>query len=308
MIDVKGLTQRYGATRALDGLDLRIARGDMFGLIGPNGAGKTTLIRILATLLRPTAGSVTIAGIPLGKDTRALRGKIGYMPDSFGVYEDLTVHEYLEFFASAYELRGERLARVVRDVLELTDMGGRRDTQIGLLSRGMQQRLGLARVLVHDPEVLLLDEPASGLDPKARVEVRALLRELVRMGKTVLISSHILEDIADLCNRVGLIERGKLVVEGALRDVMCRIRRARNYRIQAAAFPEAALARLRAHPQVLEVAPSDGELSVSLAADCEDVGFLPLALIESGTVLRGIRELPPTLEEVFLSLTGGEPL
>ncbi|HYE98010.1 MAG TPA: ABC transporter ATP-binding protein, partial [Planctomycetota bacterium] len=223
MIEISNLSKTYGAHLALDHATFSIEAGDMFGLIGPNGAGKTTLIRILATLLHPTSGSATIAGKSVTRDAAAVRRLIGYMPDFFGVYEELKVREYLEFFASTYGIRGAKRTAVVDSVLELTDLTGKRDALIAALSRGMQQRLGLARVLVHDPQVLLLDEPASGLDPRARIEIRALLKELRKMGKTILISSHILADLADLCNKIGLIERGKLLYAGGLREAMARV-------------------------------------------------------------------------------------
>jgi len=306
MIEIEGLSKRYRDTVALEGLNLRIAKGDMFGLIGPNGAGKTTLIRILATLLRPSGGVATVAGFSVAKNPREVRRRLGYLPDSFGVYEELTVEEYLEFFAGIYGLPAARRRRVIGDVLTLTDLQGKREGVIGTLSRGMQQRLGLARVLVHDPDVLLLDEPASGLDPKARVEVRGLLRELVCMGKTILISSHILEDIADLCNRVGLIERGRLVVEGSLAEVMGRVQSVRRIRVRAPAFPEPALQRIRAHAAVRDATVAGDTLTVLVARDCAEITWLPQALIEAGAVLREITELPFSLEEAFLDLTQGE--
>jgi len=300
------LAKSYGPNDLFAGVNVALPRGARIALVGPNGAGKTTLIRMLATLARPTSGTATIAGLRLEPDVHELRRRIGYMPDFFGVYEELTVHEYLEFFCSAYRIRGEKKERVIRDVLELVDLKVKRDDLIGALSRGMQQRLGLARVLVHDPAVLLLDEPASGLDPKARVEIRALLRELVRMGKTILISSHILEDIADLCNRIGLIERGRLVVEGALDEVMRRVQKFRRVVVRATPISETAVARLRAHPSVQELAAQDGVLILTLAADCRDITFVPRTLLEEGAAIAGMDEHAPTLEEAFLNLTKGE--
>ncbi len=216
MIEVEGLKKRYGTVEAVKDLTLRIGQGEIFGFIGPNGAGKTTTIRILATLLKPSAGLVRIGGYSLGKDAEKIRTLIGYMPDTFGVYEEMLVLEYLEFCAAAYGIRGPRRAQVVDDVLQLTDLVKHRTAVIGDLSRGMQQRLGLARVLVHDPKVLLLDEPASGLDPRARIEIRELIRELGRMGKTILLSSHILPELANLCTRIGIIEKGVLLFHGTV--------------------------------------------------------------------------------------------
>src|SRR5262245_57229859 len=224
MIKVERLCKMYGSTWALLDVSLSIDAGDMFGLIGPNGAGKTTLIKILASLLVPTSGTAKLAGCSVTRSGDAVRRLIGYLPDFFGVYEDMRVREYLEFFAATYGVRNPERARIIDGVLELTDLAAKREEIIGTLSRGMQQRLGLARVLVHDPKVLLLHEPASGLDPRAGIEIRALLKELRRMGKTILISSHILADLADLCNKIGLIERGRLLYAGELKQAMEMVR------------------------------------------------------------------------------------
>jgi ABC-2 type transport system ATP-binding protein len=222
MIETVGLTKRYRDRVALADLNLKIDQGDVFGFIGPNGAGKSTTIKILATLLRPTSGMARVAGFSVDAGVREIRRAMGYMPDFFGLYDDLTVREYLEFFAAAYKIRGKARKKVIDDVLALVDLGHRADAQIDALSRGMQQRLSLARVLLHDPKVLLLDEPASGLDPRARVEFREIIKELRRMGKTVLISSHILPELADMCNKVGIIEKGRLVASGSVDEVIQR--------------------------------------------------------------------------------------
>src|SRR5438105_1177712 len=224
IIQTINLTKRYGKLVALSGLHLNIEEGECFGYIGPNGAGKTTTIRILATLLQPTWGEAKICGFTVGYESRKIRPLIGYVPDFFGAYEDMVVQEYLEFFASAYNITGQQRTRVVGDVLELTDLSYKRDALVDSLSRGMKQRLSVARVLLHDPKVLLLDEPASGLDPRARIEIRELLKELKRMGKTILISSHILHELSELCNTVGIIERGKLLFAGTVREAITRAR------------------------------------------------------------------------------------
>src|SRR3954453_679627 len=218
------LTKIYGPLVALDNLCLELQPGDVFGFIGPNGAGKSTTMKILAGLLEPTSGKAMV----LGRDVRGngdfVRRNIGYMPDSFGVYEDLKVSEYLEFFASAYGISRHQRRKVVGDVLELTDLNYKKDALVDSLSRGMQQRLGLARVLVHDPPILLLDEPASGLDPRARIEIRELLKELQRLGKTIMVSSHILSELGEFCNKLGIIERGKMIVAGTVEELMNRAR------------------------------------------------------------------------------------
>ncbi|HRJ51084.1 MAG TPA: ABC transporter ATP-binding protein, partial [Phycisphaerales bacterium] len=222
MIETINLTKRYGDLVALNNLNLTINEGDCFGFIGPNGAGKTTTIKILATLLKPSSGQANVAGLTIGYQNRQIRPMIGYVPDFMGAYEDMVVTEYLEFFAASYAIHGDQRKKVIRDVLELTDLSYKATAEVNSLSRGMQQRLSVARVLLHDPRVLLMDEPASGLDPRARIEMRELLKELRRMGKTILISSHILPELAELCNVVGIIERGQLLFSGTVDEIVRR--------------------------------------------------------------------------------------
>jgi ABC-2 type transport system ATP-binding protein len=204
----------------------------VFGFIGPNGAGKTTTIKVLATLLKPSFGSVRVMGTDVTASPQSVRKNIGYVPDSFGVYEDLSVVEYLLFFAAAYRIEREKRAGTVKDVLALTDLSNKADSQVDALSRGMKQRLGIARILLHDPQLLLLDEPASGLDPRARIELRELLKELQRMGKTILVSSHILHELSQLCTRIGIIEAGKLVAEGSLLEIYRKLDLKRTVHVQ----------------------------------------------------------------------------
>src|SRR5499426_1017581 len=225
MIETRDLTKMYGDLYALDRLSLKLEKGDVYGFIGPNGAGKTTTMRILATLLNPTWGEATVCGYSIYNNAKEIRRAIGYMPDFFGVYDDMKVIEYLEFFAAAYRIKGPERRKKCEQVLELVDLGYKRDALVTSLSRGMTQRLGLARVLLHEPQVLLLDEPASGLDPRARIEMRGLLKELRNMGKTILVSSHILPELADICNKIGIIERGKLIFNG---DINAAIRQVRQ--------------------------------------------------------------------------------
>jgi ABC-2 type transport system ATP-binding protein len=214
IVEVRGLTKKYGDMIAVKDLSFEVPAGEVFGFIGPNGAGKTTTLRILATLLDPSAGQVRIDGLCVENDTEAVRRIIGYMPDHFGVYEGITVEEYLDFFASAYRIPSSRRKAMVDDVMALTDLGHLRARMVSTLSKGMKQRLCLAKTLVHDPKVLILDEPASALDPRARIELRVLLKELGRMGKTILISSHILTELSDLCTSVAIIEKGRLIQSG----------------------------------------------------------------------------------------------
>jgi ABC-2 type transport system ATP-binding protein len=305
MIEIKELSKSYGAHRALKDASFAIEAGDMFGLIGPNGAGKTTLIRILATLLQPTGGTAKVDGHDVRLHPQRVRRMIGYMPDFFGVYEDLKVREYLEFFASTYGIRGAQRRATVDGVLELTDLTEKRESLIGALSRGMQQRLGLARVLVHDPKVLFLDEPASGLDPRARIEIRALLKELRRMGKTILISSHILADLAELCNKIGLIERGTLLYAGGLKEAMALVQSDDVWLVEV--FDETGRARLvlEKHPAVESVTDADGQLRVKLR-DAGEVHAIPQALLKEGLRLKLFSLAEVTLEDAFLKLTKGE--
>src|SRR5438477_8046490 len=231
MIETNDLTKMYGDLYALNRLNLTLHQGDVYGFIGPNGAGKTTTMRILATLLNPSWGEATVCGYSIYTGSKEIRRVIGYMPDFFGVYDDMKVIEYLEFFAAAYRIKGPARKKICEEVLELVDLTYKRDALVTSLSRGMTQRLGLARVLLHDPQVLLLDEPASGLDPRARIEIRALLKELRSMGKTILVSSHILPELADICNKIGIIERGKLLFDGDVESAIRQVRQRHVMRV-----------------------------------------------------------------------------
>src|SRR5918993_976017 len=224
MIETRDLTKKYGDLYALDRLTLKLDQGDVFGFIGPNGAGKTTTMRILATLLNPTWGEAYVGGYSIYAKPKEIRRIIGYMPDFFGVYDNMKVIEYLEFFAAAYRIKGQARRKICDEVLELVDLGYKREALVTSLSRGMTQRLGLARVLLHDPQVLLLDEPASGLDPRARIEMRELIKRLRQEAKTIMVSSHILPELADICNKIGIIERGKLIFNGSVDDAIRRVR------------------------------------------------------------------------------------
>ena len=306
MIQIDDLAKSYGGHLALNHVSFTIEAGDMFGLIGPNGAGKTTLIRILATLLQPTSGKASINGKSVTKEAVDVRRMIGYMPDFFGVYEELKVREYLEFFASTYGIKGAKRKAVVDGVLELTDLVEKRDALIASLSRGMQQRLGLARVLVHDPQVLFLDEPASGLDPRARIEIRALLKELRKMGKTILISSHILADLADLCNKIGLIERGKLLYAGGLKEAMAKVQTDDLWLVEVADEIEKAQKLLESQDFIESVTPEDGLLRVNLRPGQAEVHRIPQVLLQEGLRLKQFKIVEVTLEDAFLKLTKGE--
>src|SRR6187431_3238160 len=228
MIECRDLTKKYNDLFAVDRLSLKLEPGDVYGFIGPNGSGKTTTMRMLATLLNPTWGEATVCGHSIYTGAKEIRRSIGYMPDSYGVYDDMKVIEYLEFFAAAYRIQGADRKRKCDEVLDLVDLGYKRDALVTSLSRGMNQRLGLARVLLHEPQVLFLDEPASGLDPRARIKMRELLKKLRNMKKTILVSSHILPELADICNKIGIIERGKLLFDG---DVASAIRQVQKHTV-----------------------------------------------------------------------------
>ncbi len=311
MIETVGLTKRYRDRLALAELNLKIDQGDVFGFIGPNGAGKSTTIKILATLLRPTSGIARVCGYPVDLKVREIRRAMGYMPDFFGLYDDLTVREYLEFFAAAYKIKGAARRKVITDVLQLVDLGEKSHTQIDALSRGMQQRLSLARVLLHDPQVLLLDEPASGLDPRARVEFREIVKELRRMGKTVLVSSHILPELADMCTKVGILEKGKLVACGSVDDVIATAQAERWVKIEVAGSTgnaiDAARPVVAAVPGVLAVeddAERPGRLRARLDAGA-DPSAIPAAVIGNGLRLVFYQEEHLDLEDAFMRLTQG---
>jgi ABC-2 type transport system ATP-binding protein len=308
-IATTNLTKRYGALTALDTLSLNLNQGDVFGFIGPNGAGKSTTMRILAGLLNPTSGGATVLGKNVVTNGEFIRRSVGYMPDSFGVYEDLKVSEYLEFFASAYGLPRKHRRKIVSDVLELTDLKYKQDAFVDSLSRGMQQRLGLARVLVHDPPILLLDEPASGLDPRARIEIRELLKELQRLGKTIMISSHILSELGEFCNKLGIIERGRLIISGTIDELMAlaRAHPVISVRLapQAQHELERAVSVLKLDPRVNQVDVVGSELQITLTDPRTHHFFLMEKFVSANIPLDSVAPHQMKLEDVFLRLTKG---
>ena len=305
-VQTLGLTRTYGAITALNALDLTILRGDLFGFIGSNGAGKTTTLRILATFLAPSAGQAIVLGKDVVQDADAVRHVIGYMPDFFGVYKDMEVTEYLDFFGACYKIPTAQREKTVNDVLELVGLSEKKGALIGALSRGMQQRLGLARVLIHDPQVLLLDEPASGLDPRARIEMMAILQELQKMGKTIIISSHILSELETLCNRVAIIEKGKLIYSGPVQGVRDQMATGRVLWVRVSSDPAAAIELLKARPEVSAAEAKDGSVRVTLAGHETDQSIVAETLVRGGAKLIELREDELGLEEVFLRVTRGE--
>ena len=305
MIEARDLTKKYGDLYAIHKIDLKLERGDVFGFIGPNGAGKTTTMRILATLLNPTWGEAYVGGYSIYSKPKEIRRIIGYMPDFFGVYDNMKVIEYLEFFAAAYRIKGHARRKICDEVLELVDLGYKREALVTSLSRGMTQRLGLARVLLHDPQVLLLDEPASGLDPRARIEIRGLLKELRNMGKTIMVSSHILPELADICNKVGIIERGELHYNDTVDELMKLVRQQTVLRIGIAGDSDPAAALIEQSSYVEKVESHDGQLRVTLTTGEHDYSELSKALIDAGHRLTRLTEEEINLETAFMALTKG---
>jgi ABC-2 type transport system ATP-binding protein len=305
MLELRDLTKKYGDLYAIRSIDLELERGDVFGFIGPNGAGKTTTMRILATLLNPTWGEAYVGGHSIYTKPKEIRRIVGYMPDFFGVYDDMKVIEYLEFFAAAYRIRGPKRRQVCEEVLALVELGYKREALVTSLSRGMTQRLGLARVLLHDPQVLLLDEPASGLDPRARIEIRTLLKRLGATGKTIMVSSHILPELADVCNKIGIIERGELIVNTAVADVMKRVRRHTVLNIGIVGDRAAAAKLLEQHALVDRVDENEKHLIVTLVNGQQDYSDLATALVTAGHKLTMLKEDEINLETAFMALTKG---
>jgi len=308
MIECRDLTKKYGDLYALDRLTLKLNKGDCFGFIGPNGAGKTTTMRILATLLNPSWGEASVCGYSIYTGSKEIRRNIGYMPDFFGVYDDMKVTEYLEFFAAAYRIKGADRRKKCDQVLELVDLGYKRDALVTSLSRGMTQRLGLARVLLHEPQVLLLDEPASGLDPRARIEMRELIKELRGMNKTIMVSSHILPELADICNKIGIIERGKLIFNGTVDEAIAKVRTKRVYIVSVGPeMNEVAAKKLEQYIEVesVEVTKEAGTIRVTLKDGEGDGCFIPERLISEQFKLRTFNEEQINLEDVFMGITKG---
>ncbi|MCB2154464.1 ABC transporter ATP-binding protein [bacterium] len=306
MIDVRGVTKVYKDLVAVNDLSFHIEKGDIFGFIGPNGAGKTTTIKILATLLKPTQGFALVCGYNVLTQAEDVKRVMGYMPDSFGVYDDMKVWEYLDFFAAAYKIEKSRRKQIINDVLELTDLGHKKNDYVEALSRGMKQRLCLAKTLVHDPQVLLLDEPASGLDPRARIELRELLKELRNMGKTILISSHILTELADFCNTVGIIEQGNLLYAGDIQTITQQLRGARIVEVKLRAGFEQQAEDLFINDKNVQEVERDGQmLQIHLPLDFAEEDYVTDKLVENGIKFSSVRELDIDLEDVFMKVTKG---
>jgi ABC-2 type transport system ATP-binding protein len=305
MIKVESLVKVYGKVRALDGLSFSVPERSIFGFVGPNGAGKTTTLKILATLLLPDSGRAWIAGSEVSGEPEKVKKNLGYMPDFFGVYSNLKADEYLEFYAQACGVPAARAKPVAKDLLELMDLSHKAGEFVDALSRGQRQRLCLARALVHDPPVLLLDEPASGLDPRARIEMRELLRELSTMGKTILISSHILSELAELCTDIGIIDQGRLVTSGAVDDIMQQLRFGRTLRVRVMTDGGRAADLLRQCAGVSRVSWTEKSVNAAFDGGESEMHFALKALVDGGIRVVSFGEEKNSLEEVFMQVTAG---
>jgi ABC-2 type transport system ATP-binding protein len=303
MITVDGLTKVYGHRTALEAISFEVPKGEIFGFVGPNGAGKTTTLRILAALLEPTAGRALVDGADVVSHPDLVHDRLGYMPDFFGVYDQLTAGEYLDFYAACYRQPKARRQKISDDLLELVGLSDRRDQAVDTLSRGMKQRLCLARALVHDPAVLLLDEPASGLDPRARVEMREILKELQKMGKTILISSHILPELTELCTMVGIIDHGRMRATGTVQDVIHQLTAGRRLRITVLGQKDEALAMLKGMPSIREVDVTNGSLEAGFEGDEATAAAILQSLIAGGIKVSNFTQMEGGLEAAFLKAT-----
>lgn len=305
MIKIDQLRKKYGKMEALKGLSLEIGKGTVFGFVGPNGAGKSTTMSILATLLEPTSGSAYVGGYEVTRHPREVRKLIGYMPDFFGVYDNLTAEEYLDFYGANYDIPPQERRQIIPQLLELVNLSHKRDAYVDSLSRGMKQRLGLARCLVHNPEVLILDEPASGLDPRARIELREILKELRDMGKTIIISSHILPELAEMCDVIGIIEEGNLIAFGRVDEIYAKMQEKRVLRIRLLDRLEEAVIHLKQQPSVSGVTREGNWLVAGFAGDDEQQVELLQTLTLAGFPVAAFNEAEGDLEEIFLEITKG---
>lgn len=307
MIEIKGLTKKYGSFYALKNLDLTIEDGTVFGFVGANGAGKSTTFSILATLLQPTSGEAWINGVSISQNPQEVRRQIGYMPDFFGVYDQLKAEEYLDFYGASYGLDAEKRSILIPKLLQLVNLTNKRNEYVDLLSRGMKQRLCLARALIHDPSILILDEPASGLDPRARVEMRDILKELKAMGKTILISSHILPELAEMCDTIGVIDSGELIAHGSVQSIQEKLQSEKVIRVKLAGELNAALSFFENDPLVAQVSEVKGRNTVQFLykGSDEDQIVLLRKAIGSGLLILDFSQEETDLEDVFMEITKG---
>lgn len=307
MLEIKDLHKRYGRFNAVNGLNLSIPEGEIFGFVGPNGAGKSTTMKIVCGLLTATSGEVFVDGVDALQHNNRIKEKIGYMPDFFGVYDDLKVDEYLDFYASVYKIKEGNKKKIITDLLELVDLGHKREAYVDNLSRGMKQRLCLARSLIHNPRLLILDEPASGLDPRARVEMKNILRNLKDMGKTILISSHILSELAEMCTSIGIIDNGKIVVSGSVSEIMQQVYSNKIIRVRVNDKLEEAVNILREFPFVDKITTGENQLQAAFEGGDEEMSRVLTALVTRAIPVATFAQLDGNLEDIFMKVTkGGE--
>ena len=306
MLIIKELRKAYGKHHALNGLDMEIAGSTLYGFVGPNGAGKTTTIKIMAGLLKPDSGSVEIDGQSVLHNPREMKRKIGYVPDNFGVYDNLKVSEYMEFFSSCYGLEGLKARKRNTTLLAQVGLGEKTDFYVDSLSRGMKQRLCLARAMIHDPQLLVMDEPTSGLDPRTRLEFRELVKDLQEQGKTILISSHQLSELSELCSHMGVIDQGKMVIQGSIEEITGTISTSKPLIITVVGKTERALQLLKKHRLVRTITVRDQDIMVNFAGDADGECELLAMLVEAGVAVRGFLREPGSLEAVFMQITNRE--
>ena len=306
MLEIKHLMKKYGKFTAVDDLNLTIPESSIFGFVGPNGAGKTTTMKIMSGLLKATDGSVMIDGVDVTKNPKALKEHIGYMPDFFGVYDDLKVSEYMDFYAGTYYIPYEQREDLINNLLEIVDLSHKKDAYVDGLSRGMKQRLCLARSLIHDPKLLILDEPASGLDPRARVEMKEVLKQLQTMGKTIIISSHILPELAEMCTEVGIIDRGHIVVQGTVQEIMKQLTKVRRIQIRPLENMTALMKLLEEQPLVEDIIENTFDVEFSYQGEDKELAGLLKQIVLADIEMVYFKEKEGNLEEIFMQVTGGE--
>ncbi|HYE82578.1 MAG TPA: ABC transporter ATP-binding protein [Clostridia bacterium] len=306
MLSIRNLNKKYGRFQAVTDLNLEVSEGEIFGFVGPNGAGKTTTMKIMCGLLRSTSGEITLDGVDVISHSKRIKEKIGYMPDFFGVYDDLKVNEYLEFYASIYNIKGPARKKITDDLLELVDLGQKREAYVDSLSRGMKQRLCLARSLVHNPRLLVLDEPASGMDPRARVEMKEILKNLKGMGKTIIISSHILPELSELCTSIGIIDKGSMVISGSVSEIMQQVYSKKVIRIKVRDRLAEAELLLKEFPFVDKLVSGENTIQAGFEGDEEDMSRVLSALVTGGVPVVSFAQLDGNLEDVFMRVTKGD--
>ncbi|MDR2903081.1 MAG: ABC transporter ATP-binding protein [Clostridiales bacterium] len=305
MLEINDLVKEYGNFRAVNHLELTVGEKQIFGFVGPNGAGKTTVMKIMSGLLRPTAGTVQINGIDVSQNPRALKTQIGYMPDFFGVYDNLKVDEYMDFYAGAYDIPYRDRKGIIANLLEIVNLTDKKEAYVDALSRGMKQRLCLARSLVHDPKLLILDEPASGLDPRARVEMKEVLKQLKSLGKTIIISSHILTELAEMSTIIGIINKGKMVAQGSISDITKLMNARRRMSLKNLGKTEELVVLLKEQPDVTDVSENAAHIEFSFSGDDPAIAQLIKEIVARDIPIVSIKENEGNLEEIFMQLTEG---